>query len=260
VIVSKEVNLKTRTSRSAIAERTNDGTWRLEVPPGPAGRYRLAQIDDYGNLSRRSLPWRVPARLKLRARASSVDIPGTWGFGFWNDPFTMGIIQGVEMLRLPALPNTAWFFIASEQNYLSLRDDLPANGPLSATFRSPHLPSLLLALGSPLLVGMLIPAFRGWMRRLARRFVKQGATRFAVDLTGWHTYEIDWREQGTSFFVDGQSVLQGAPSPKGPLGLVIWVDNQYAAYRPDGKFQTGTCDCQSPSWIEVEDIRVETSW
>jgi hypothetical protein len=60
----------------------------------------------------------------------------------------MAILKGTEMLRLPALPNTAWFFFASPPNYLSLRDDLPAQGALAAVFRSPRLPASLLVLGA----------------------------------------------------------------------------------------------------------------
>jgi hypothetical protein len=254
--MKSRVQMKPRATRGAQAERSEEGLWWLEIPPGPAGRYRLAQIDDYGGLPRRSLPWRAPVRLRLRARASAVDIPGTWGFGFWNDPFTMGIVQGTDVLRLPALPNTAWFFIASEPNYLSLRDDLPANGPLAATFRSPRLPSALLALGAPALLGMPFPSFRRWLRRQARRLVKQGAARLDVDLAAWHTYEIDCRRDGVSFSVDGEPILQGAPSPRGPLGLVIWVDNQYATFDPDGDIRFGTLEYRIPAWIELQDIQV----
>src|SRR5512142_1378154 len=102
--MEKGFDFKPRATRGARAEISTESIWRLEIPPGPAGRYRLAQIDDYGGLSRKLLPWQAPVKLRLRARASAADIPGTWGFGFWNDPFAMGIIKGVEMLRLPALP------------------------------------------------------------------------------------------------------------------------------------------------------------
>src|SRR5512139_912562 len=61
--------------------------WRLEIPAGSAGHYRLAQLDDYSGRPRWKFPWRAPFRLALRARASASEIPGTWGFGLWNNPF-----------------------------------------------------------------------------------------------------------------------------------------------------------------------------
>jgi len=150
------------------------GSWRLEVPAGPGGRYRVAQLDDYCGKPRRDFYWRPPFHLKLEARASQKVIPGTWGFGLWNDPFGIAIMGGKRSVYLPTLPNAAWFFFASQPNYLSLRDDLPAQGGLAATFRAAT-PSVLLApavLGAPLL--LLPPAVR-IMRRLARRIVHQDA-------------------------------------------------------------------------------------
>ncbi|MEE9188021.1 MAG: hypothetical protein V3U36_01540, partial [Anaerolineales bacterium] len=50
--------------------------WRLEIPSGPSGKYRLAQLDDYAGLSRRTFPWIPPLNLSLRVRASAKVIPG----------------------------------------------------------------------------------------------------------------------------------------------------------------------------------------
>src|SRR5512144_3136865 len=111
-----------RTTSGAQVVRLTSGGWRLEIPAGSAGRYRLAQLDDYSNLPRRAFPWQAPLSLSLRARASQSSLPGTWGFGLWNDPFALSLGFGGER-RIPALPNAAWFFFASAPNYLSLRDD-----------------------------------------------------------------------------------------------------------------------------------------
>jgi len=67
------------------------GAWRLEFPPGPQGRYRLAQLDDYSHQSRKSFPWQPPVTLSLQARVSAPALPGTWGFGLWNDPFSLSL-------------------------------------------------------------------------------------------------------------------------------------------------------------------------
>ena len=136
-------------TRAAQVHALAPGAWRLEIPAGAAGRYRLAQVDDYHRLRRRDFPWRPPLRLSLRARASAPDLPGTWGFGLWNDPFSLSMGLGGAAQRFPALPNAAWFFFASPPNYLSFRDDLPAQGFLAATFQAPAIPAPLLGAGCP---------------------------------------------------------------------------------------------------------------
>ncbi len=181
-------------------------------------------------------------------------LPGTWGFGFWNDPFGMALLSGAEPAHLPTLPNTAWFFIASPPNYLSLRDDLPADGALAATFRSPRLPALLFApaaLGLPLL--MARPAAR-LMRKTARRFVKQDAVRLPLRLTDWHTYAIELSPERAIFLVDGAKMLETSVVPLGPLGFVLWIDNQYAAFRPDGRLGFGSLETLQPAWIEISGL------
>jgi len=231
--------------------QTGPAAWRLELPAGPGGSYRLAQLDDYRKLARRAFPWRPPVTLSMKARASAKSLPGTWGYGLWNDPFGMGVAQGGG-LRLPALPNAAWFFFASPPNYLSLRDDLPAQGALAATFRSPRWPSPLLLLGAPLLPLSLLPPAMRWLRRWARRIVRQDAVDLPVDPTEWHDYALEWGPEQVTFRLDGEALLATEIVPAGPLGLVLWVDNQYAALPPDGRLRYGTLSNPQPAWIEIE--------
>ncbi len=94
----------------------------LSIPSGKADQYRLAQLDDYAQLSRGDLPHCSPLNFSLSARVSSDSILGTWGFGLWNNPFGMSIGFGGNPWRFPALPNTVWFFGASEENYLSFKE------------------------------------------------------------------------------------------------------------------------------------------
>jgi hypothetical protein len=243
--------LQPRSTPDAQVISLEPGAWRLTLPLGAAGRYRLAQIDDYRDLPREDYPWHPPLCLRLQARASSAYIPGTWGFGLWNDPFGAGL-RGAG-LRLPALPETAWFFFASPENYLSLRDDLPANGALAATFNSRQMSSSLmvragLALSAPLAV---LPAGRRVMRRLARRLVQQDAAALALDPTEWHTYEMAWMGDRVIFKVDEEIVLESDVSPRPPLARVLWVDNQFAAFTPDGALRAGTLENRDEAWVEV---------
>ena len=235
------------------------GVWRLELPAGPPGHYRLAQLDDYTALPRRAFTWHAPVSLTLRARASAQVIPGTWGFGFWNDPFGMALFSGADALRLPTLPNAAWFFFASPPNALSLRDDLPGQGWLAATFRSVRLPVMARAFGAFALPLLVIPPARRWLRRLGQRLVRQDAVDLSLDPTDWHTYELDWLPEQVRFRVDGSLVLETPVSPPGPLGLVLWVDNQYAALPAGGRAGWGTLSNPHPAWVEIADLTVSAS-
>jgi len=232
-----------------------DSGWHLEIPPAKKGRYSLAQLDDYSSIVRSHFPWSAAVHVDLRARASSRTIPGTWGFGLWNDPFGLAILKGGGA-RLPTLPNAAWFFFASDANYLSLRDDLPANGQLAATFSSPKSfpPRLLLKLPLFLLVFLkpVARVLRGWLRD----HVKQDSVNFNQDTTEWHSYSIELGYDQVIFKVDGSVVLDGAVAPKGPLGLVMWVDNQYASWLEDGQLSFGNLASNIPAWIEIADLDV----
>jgi hypothetical protein len=289
------IELTSRHTPGANVSQTADG-WRMDIPAGPRGSYRLAQLDDYMNLPRRSLPWDSPltpreprgVAFSLRARLSASKLPGTWGFGLWNDPFGFAIGFGGTARRLPALPNAAWFFHASPESYLSLqpchceersddraaclwqaipastrrlprrqktaaRNDIPANGFFAGTFRSPRWPSPLLApalLALPLLA--LRPASR-LLRRLASRLVRQDGNAVSVDVTQWHEYSIRWQAGAVLFFVDGVEILRTPLAPRGPLGFVLWIDNQYAAWRPDGSLGYGTL-ANPEAWLEIENI------
>jgi len=233
------------------------GAWNLEIPPGPKGRYRLAQLDDYSIQTRRSFPWQPPLTLSLKARVSDLDIPGTWGFGFWNDPFSLSLGFGGGSRRFPALPNAVWFFFASPQNYLSFRDDLPANGFLAATFRSPAWPPPVLALGVPALPFLIWKPTTRLFRRLASRAIQQDAARLDIDVIQWHHYSLIWQKNLVSFLVDGETIFETPIVPHSPLGFVLWIDNQYAALPPVGSLAYGTLPSESVSWLQVEGVKID---
>jgi hypothetical protein len=237
------------------------GLWRLEIPPGPAGIYRWAQLDDYMRLPRRRFPWRpapgAALRLELRARVSAPDLPGTWGFGLWNDPFSAGLGLGGAGMRLPALPNTAWFFYAGAGNHLAFRDTHPAQGFLAATFSAPRIPGLLLAPGALALPALAVRPLGRLLRRAIGRLVGEDGRLVPGDPTAWRAYRLDWRADRVTFFLDGEEIYSTPFSPRAPLGLVLWIDNQYAAFPPTGKVSLGTSPNPQPAWLELSDIQVE---
>ncbi len=240
----------------ARVEEVEPGYWRLSIPAGPEGQYCLAQLDDYKGIKRKKFPWKPPFTITLQARASAPDMPGTWGFGLWNDPFSLSLGFGGGARRFPALPNTAWFFFASPPNYLSFRDDLPAVGALAAVFRSPYIPSFLLGLGALALPLMALRPIARLFRRLVRKIIKQDSVLQDHDPTEWHEYSIKWQKEQVSFFIDGEMILETLIVPQTPLGLVIWIDNQYATFPPSGKLGWGALENQD-NWIEIKNINIE---
>lgn len=244
--------LTKHTHHGKIEEERN--RWRLEIDEGGPSAYRLAQLDDYAALARSRFIWRERATLNLRCRVSRPNLPGTWGFGFWNDPFAVSFgLQGMAR-RLPVLPNACWFFHASPENHLSFTDGQPASGFLAQTFSSPRIPSALLAPG---IFGLPLLAARPLSKRLraniAAKLIREDAKRLSVDVTEWHEYSLKWDATGVKFAIDRETAFITATSPKGPLGLVIWIDNQYAAWRPDGSLGMGAL-ANPPAWMEVEDV------
>lgn len=238
--------------------------YRLSIPAGRADKYRLAQLDDYPQLRRSEFAWNVPVRLSLSARTSSGLIPGTWGFGFWNDPFGLSLGFGGNPFRLPTLPNAVWFFGASKESYLSFRDvstpplkgddsaqrEIAATGFLAQTFRSPKFhPSLIRA-------GLALPFSRKATRRLLGSVIDEDGIALSVDVSQWHSYRLDWRENSVSFDVDNVQVFKSHMSPNPPLGLVIWIDNQFAAFTPEGKIGFGVLENPEPAWLDIKDVDV----
>ncbi len=233
------------TKDARVEEISRDSShYLLSIPSGKADGYRLAQLDDYAKLRRMDFPLRFPLGLGLLARTSSNSIHGTWGFGLWN---------------------AVWFFGASEESYLSFRAStasgatssplsaqrgIAANGFIAQSFRAPRFhPSLILA-------GMALPFSRKMTRRLLSSVIDEDGIRLSLDPTQWHRYKLDWRENRVSFEVDEALVFESPVSPRTPLGVVIWIDNQYAAFTPDGRIGFGILENPEPAWLEIKDVNI----
>jgi hypothetical protein len=232
--------------------RTVDGL-RFVNPPLDGTRYCNAQLDDYQRLPRRAFLHRPPLQLTVRARFSHAPaaLRGTGGFGFWNDPFLM------TGLRTPALPRALWFFYAAPPGDLRLAVGTPGHGWKAAALdaltpgAAAALP--LAALAAPLLRR---PDF---YRRLWPYFERRfGIAEAALDVAPaqWHTYTLTWEPHAATFAVDGAVVLM-APSPRGPLGFVAWLDNQYLAVHPSGRIRWGLVAKSEQQWLEIAALRLE---
>ena len=78
----------------------------------------------------------------------------------------------------------------------------------------------------------------------------------SVKMTEWHQYRLEWRSDGCLFYVDGELVYQTAFSPRGPLGFVCWLDNQYMVLTRNGRFRWGTLPLTEDQWLEVANLQI----
>jgi hypothetical protein len=219
-----------------------------------ARRYTNAQIDDYQGLPRRRFLWRPPLRLTVRARFShpAGELTGTAGFGFWNDPFFM------TGRRLPTLPKVTWFFYASPPSDMKLDQHAAGHGWKAATLDAMRLPFFLLAPTTPLAVPLMnIGPFYRALWPVAQRAIGVNEAALEASMTEWHTYTIEWGTGEARFSVDGEPVLESASSPGGPLGFVMWLDNQYALVKPWGRLGYGLLDAPGRQWMEVDTLSME---
>jgi hypothetical protein len=234
-------------------------TWlRFVSDEATARHYSNAQIDDTQGLPRGQFAWRAPLQLRVRARFShpagnqTAGLRGTAGFGFWNDPFLM------TEARLPSLPQAIWFFHASPPSNMKLDLDVPGYGWKAATIDARNPVLLLLAPLAPLSVLLmnLGPVYQTMWPPIQRALkVKEAPVQ--VELTDWHTYVIDWGTETAQFRVDGHCFLTDAPSPRGPLGFVMWLDNQYLVVTPWGRLGWGILDIPGRQWMEVAELSIE---
>lgn len=226
----------------------------LWLPPTRQG-YADAQIDDYSGRARSHYPHQPGSTLSLSASFShpAGRLQGTAGFGFWNAPF------GDPTVPWPALPQAAWFFFASPPTDLPLAPDGPGRGWFAATLdattwaawaMAPLAPLVLLANQTKMGFMHLWPQVQ---RKLGIRFQP-----LPIDMVGWHDYRLDWGLTGCRFMVDGHTWLQTDCSPRGPLGFVCWLDNQYMVVTARGRVRWGvipTADAQS---LTVQHLKVQS--
>lgn len=213
--------------------------------------YSNAQIDDYRHLRRNAYPWKPPLRFEVRARFSHDTPHGTAGFGFWNEPFLS------SDLRMPALPQAIWFFYASPPSDMTLALDVPGWGWKAATLDAGRMPFPLLFPTMPLMIPfMRVPSLyrRLWPGYQRAMHVCEAPVR--AEMSEWHTYAIDWLADDARFQVDGAVVLECDAAPRGPLGLVIWLDNRWMVATPQGQLRWGLVQRHDREWMELDWVRV----
>ncbi len=232
---------------------------RLRNGPTTADQYTNAQIDDYQSLRRAAFPHHPPLthppmKMTLHARFShnAAELRGTAGFGFWNDPF------GMSGPRRPTLPRALWFFFSSPPSNMALALDVPGPGWKAATIDAWRWPFLLLAPTAP--IAMPLMKIRPLYRRLwplGQRAIGVHEALLTLDMSAWHHYQLEWQPAGVRFFVDGTLMLHADQSPRGPLGLVIWKDNQAMAVTPGSLPRHQLVSCVEEQWLEIADLVIK---
>ena len=231
------------------------GALRLQNDPTTATTYSNAQIDDYQGLARRNFVWQPPLTLTVTARFShgADALRGTAGFGFWNDPF------GMTSARLPSLPRAIWFFFSSPPSNMQLAQGVPGPGWKAATIDAWRWPFFLLAPTTPIaMLLMRVPLLYRALWPIGQRAIGVHETLLDLDLTTWHTYKLTWGKTHAHFVIDGSEVLRTDQSPGGPLGLVIWKDNQAMAISPWQLPRHGLVACADAQWLEIADLQIAT--
>jgi len=240
-----------------LLERT-DTTLRFVNVDTSREHYSNAQIDDYQGLPRCRFRWRPPLKLTVKARFSDSCgdgqgvLGGTAGFGFWNDPFLM------TEKRMPALPRALWFFYSSPPSDMKLDLDVPGAGWKAATIDAARPAAFLLVpLALPAAVLMNLPQLYRACWPPIQKALNIREALVGVAMTEWHTYVIEWGVEHATFLVDGRPVIESAPAPRGPLGFVMWLDNQMMVVKPWGRFRWGLLETPGRQWLEVERLLVE---
>lgn len=219
-----------------------DAITRLTVPQADTDQYSNAQIASYQSSA--ELLYTPPLRMTVSARFEG-ELQGTAGFGFWNAP-------GLR------LPQAVWFFHASPPNKMALAKGVPGFGWKAATFDAKNWRFLALLPAAPTgFLLMRIPFLYQRLWGIGQRAI--GVSEALLDqnlLQSTHIYTLEWLPYTVRFLVDGQLVHQTDQSPRGKLGFIAWVDNQYAIVTPQGQFGFGLVASSTPQALILDQLEI----
>ncbi|MGJ3237746.1 MAG: hypothetical protein ACFE0Q_03470 [Anaerolineae bacterium] len=219
----------------------------LGHPAHDASFYHNAQISDYD--TSRQFRLRPPLRLTVTASASTANLRGTAGFGFWNHPFAPEE-TGFDV------PQALWFFFASDESDMALAQGVAGHGWKAATINAKQWQFWSLLPTAPLAIPLMhIPPLYQALWPVGQGAI--GVNETALDphlLTERHTYRIDWLPKRARFYVDELLMLDAPVNIQHPLGFVAWLDNQYAIVSPRGRFGFGLVDVSQDQRLTLHDL------
>ena len=223
------------------------------VPAHDRSQYHNAQIDDYQGRARDDFLWQPPLEMSVQAWASHPigKLKGTAGFGFWNHPFMPGG-------SIPRLPRAVWFFYASPESNIALAQGVPGYGWKAATFDAQTLSfGALLPLAPLGFLLMRIPALYRRLWPIGQQAIKVSEHILDVSFDHPHIYKLQWWPNKVQFYVDDVLAFESSQSPRGPLGFVAWLDNQYAVVTPQGHFSFGFVERKVEQSMTIESISIQ---
>lgn len=231
---------------AAELEKIDDGV-RFILDGAQANEYSDSQLDDFHGRGREAYLWRPPVSLKVQARFSheQAALRGTAGFGWWNVPF-----RGDQVADVTVGPQVLWFFFGSPPSNLAASPGWAGHGWFAQGLNVPTYPPWFMTLG---MLALRLPL----LNRLAHRAATQ-ATRATeqplpnLDITQWHDYRIDWKRTHADFWLDNQRILRTTTPSKGPLALVLWMDNQWATLDGNG----GLLSVSGRQWMELRGVEI----
>jgi hypothetical protein len=163
------------------------------------------------------------------------------------------------MQKLPAAPQAVWFFYGAPPNDFSFVRGGRGDGWKAVSLRAPAVPAALLVPGAALtfLTGNA-PVLRKWVVRAVQTAISAAEADLSVPLTEWHTYQLHWETARVRFEVDGVPVLDAPVTPRGPLGFVAWIDNQFAVLSERAGIRFGVVPTTAPAWLEIADLEIRS--
>lgn len=229
-------------------EPTPDGL-RLALDAADGTQYSDSQLDDFHGRPRAEFLWRPPLCLSVRARFSHSQnlLQGTAGFGFWNAPFAAD-----RATKVAVGPQVLWFFFGSPPSNLAAAPGWSGNGWFAQGMNVPTLPGWLVKAG---MLSLRLPLVKRAASRAATETSRAAEQPLHnLDITQWHDYRIEWREKSADFYVDSSRVLHDDTPTRGPLALVLWVDNQWATVQG----ASGLLPVPHRQWLELAEVQLTT--
>ncbi|MEL6525021.1 MAG: hypothetical protein AAFQ07_04855 [Chloroflexota bacterium] len=236
----------------------SEHSWQLHHPAHKNLVYSNAQISDYDQ--KRDFRLRPKNNdavyMRVVASASTANLRGTAGFGFWNHPFAPGEFNLVA-------PQALWFFFSSDESNMQLAQGVKGHGWKAATINANRWQFFSLLPTAPLAMPLMnIPAAYDALWHIGQDAI--GVREKALNPTMFlekHTYEIIWRVNSVTFKVDGETILESRVGiPHEPLGFIAWLDNQYAVVTPKGNFGFGLVDVPQEQTLILHEVTVGKIW
>jgi hypothetical protein len=149
-----------------------------------------------------------------------------------------------------------WFFFASVPSNMPLAMDVPGCGWKAATIDAgPPSVKALLPIAPLGAVACRVPSIYQRLWPLAQRILKIDEKIVSHAMDEWHEYTLWWEGAVATFIVDGVELFRTQYAPRGPLGLVVWLDNQMMIATPQGKVQSGLV-ATDDQWLEIAQLEV----